>query len=96
MKYQTYVAAALIGLCSAAAAADDQNPSANQEGTHTTGQASSAPEAGQAVDGCSDEQLFPTKAPSLLATTISTAKIPGKTASCHGENKLVHCPLPQV
>jgi|SRR5579859_3324014 len=45
MKYQTYVAAAIIGLCSAGAAADDQNPSANPEGTHTTGQASSAPEA---------------------------------------------------
>jgi len=45
MNYQTYIAAAIIGLVSAAAAADDQNPSTSPEGTHATGQASSAPEA---------------------------------------------------
>jgi len=45
MNYQTYIAAAIIGLVSAAAAADDQNPSTSPEGTNATGQASSAPEA---------------------------------------------------
>jgi len=45
MNYQTCIAAAVIGLFSLAASADDQNPSAGPEGTHATGQASSAPEA---------------------------------------------------